>query len=34
MYRLNQPEEYDGAEIDRNRYEIRFMSRQMTKGLS
>ena len=32
MYRLNQPEEYDGPEIDRNRYEIRFMSRQMTKG--
>ena len=34
MYRLTQSEEYDGHEIDWNRYELRFMSRQMTKGLS
>jgi acylphosphatase len=32
MYNLTQLEEYDGPEIDWNRYEIRFMSRQMTKG--
>jgi acylphosphatase len=32
MYTLTRLEEYDGPEIDWERYEIRFMSRQMTKG--
>ena len=29
---LTKLEEYDGPEIDWNRYEIRFMARQMSKG--
>ncbi len=32
QYNVSGLTEYNGPEIDWNRYEIRFMARQMTKG--